>query len=401
MSRPRVLIIGAGLGGLALAHGLRDAGVDHLVVERDASVRSRRQGYRIHINADGSTALYEVLPKRLWELFRATASIPGPVGEFYDHRFDVVHRFEADGSARTVHGLPEHLNVNRLTLREILATGLDTVRYGRTFTGYRRDADGRVVAHFADGGTETGDLLVAADGVHSRVRRQRLPHARVVDSGLRLIYATVPLTPATRPLFPEGMFGGYSAILGPKHRHLGGAPVEFAEPLSRTASRIAADASLTEHRSYMTSAFGARVEDLPDDEELFAMNPSALRGLALDMMDDWHPRARRMVEHWELSSVLPLLLRTSVPTEPWPASEVTLLGDAVHAMSPAGGSGANAAMLDGAILAARLREVRDGKPLLEAVAEYENAMREHGFAAVRMSADNGHRMLGQDPLPPA
>ena len=53
----RVLIIGAGLGGLALAEGLMNAGFDVTVFERDESLTSRPQGYRISIRSLGMNAL--------------------------------------------------------------------------------------------------------------------------------------------------------------------------------------------------------------------------------------------------------------------------------------------------------------------------------------------------------
>ncbi|UJB45487.1 hypothetical protein HRD51_36100 [Streptomyces sp. A1-5] len=68
-------------------------------------------------------------------------------------------------------------------------------------------------------------------------------------------------------------------------------------------------------------------------------------------------------------------------------------------MSPAGGIGANTALRDAGILAAALEQAADGRPLVETIAAYESAMTGYGFDAVRLSADNGQHMLGQDPLP--
>jgi salicylate hydroxylase len=72
-----VIIIGAGIGGLCLAQNLRKAGVSVTVYERDQSRTARLQGYRIHINPDGSRALYESLPPRLYEIFLATCGKSG------------------------------------------------------------------------------------------------------------------------------------------------------------------------------------------------------------------------------------------------------------------------------------------------------------------------------------
>ena len=69
-----VAIIGGGMGGLCLANGLKKAGISVAVYERDQSPESRTQGYRIHIDPQGSTALHECLPQH-------------PVGSFPFHRW--------------------------------------------------------------------------------------------------------------------------------------------------------------------------------------------------------------------------------------------------------------------------------------------------------------------------
>jgi DNA-binding MarR family transcriptional regulator len=73
----------------------------------------------------------------------------------------------------------------RSALRRVLLHGLDgVVRFGKEFTRYEPVADGRIVAHFEDGSSATGDVLVGADGIGSKVRAQYLPHAEVADLGL-------------------------------------------------------------------------------------------------------------------------------------------------------------------------------------------------------------------------
>src|SRR6266566_935929 len=72
----RVLVIGAGLGGLCLAQRLHKAGVDVGVYERDTGLAVRTQGHRIHIDSRGEQALRECLPPSLYELFLATRGQP-------------------------------------------------------------------------------------------------------------------------------------------------------------------------------------------------------------------------------------------------------------------------------------------------------------------------------------
>ncbi|MEU4222782.1 NAD(P)/FAD-dependent oxidoreductase [Nonomuraea sp. NPDC026600] len=396
-----VIVIGAGLGGLCLAQRLRQDGISVSVHEQDPTPVFRDQGYRLHVNADGRRALEHALPPRLWQLFLATAGTPGPRSVFLDEQ--LVPRWTAEAEPG-----PAPLAVDRLTLRQILLSGLeDVVTFGKTCTGFETtptdvvDAtNSRVTARFADGSTVTGDVLVAADGVNSVIRRQLLPHARVVDTGLRQLYGKIPLNDQTRALFSDDMFNVFTAIVGPRNAFIGVAPVEFPEPVHQAGLRHAPAVRLRAVQDYMTCSFGIRGNHLPrTDDELHRMTGAELRAMVLDLIDGWHPRVQRIVREWDPAGIFPAVLRTSVPIEAWPTTVVTLLGDAIHAMSPAGGVGANTALRDAATLADALNKAAHGRPLVATLRDYETATIDYGFAAVRASADNGHRFLGQDPLP--
>lgn len=389
MSVRHVIVSGAGLGGLCLAHRLRAAGVGVSVVERDAALDSRPQGYRLHLDPHGVGALHRALPEPLGELLDATSGTPRPMSIVHDHRMNRLASFTADDAP--------HRAVNRLTLREILYAGLaDVVAFGRELVGHETRADGRVVARFADGGEEVGDVLVGADGVNSAVRRQLLPHARIHDTGLVQFYGRIPLTADTRGLFTDDMDTIFTMFLGPGHDVVGVAPVRYREAPARAAARLAPGVRLTPSDAYMTCSFTVRSASLPPYPALRAMSGDELRDLVLARITDWHPDVRRIVERWDPATIIPLPLRSAVPVGPWPASPVTLLGDAIHAMSPAGGVGANTALRDADLLADAL--VGAG-PLVDAIAGYEEAMRGYGFAALRTSIANGTRFLGQEPLP--
>ncbi|WP_284749444.1 FAD-dependent oxidoreductase [Amycolatopsis sp. RTGN1] len=379
-----VVIIGAGLGGLSLAQGLRRAGIPCQVYERDPSPEFRKQGYRLHIDGAGDTALRAVLRPELHELFRATAGRALPHTNVYDERLRLLTRLEDEGT---------HLNVNRFTLRQVLLHGQE-VAYGKRFTHHATDEDG-VTAHFADGTSARGSLLVGADGINSTVRQRHLPHAEVVDAGLVHLYGRIPLTPDTRALFAPEMFAVFSMMVGPDRTMAGFAPVDYPEPVADACARLVPDLRPRDAEPYMTCSVGARWEVVGHTEaDLAAMTPGDLQKVALGLVESWHPLAGAMVGHWDVPATFPQPIRTSVPIGPWEPSRVTLVGDAIHAMSPAGGAGANTALRDGAALASALA----GAPLLEAVAAYESAMVGYGFAAVRESAENGRRFLGQNPL---
>jgi salicylate hydroxylase len=90
--------------------------------------------------------------------------------------------------------------------------------------------------------------------------------------------------------------------------------------------------------------------------------------------------------------------KQSTLIDPWPASTVTVLGDAIHNMTPVGGLGANSALRDAAALAQQLLATRDGAPLVPAIAAYERQMRRWGYAALRESSRNARAAVTANPL---
>ncbi|WP_027940856.1 FAD-dependent oxidoreductase [Amycolatopsis taiwanensis] len=394
MSSPHVIVIGAGLGGLALAQGLRQAGIEVTVYERDTSLTARRQGYRLHLDAHARDALLRLLPPRLFELFLATAGTPNPQFVLLDDQLN--HILTQDTPEE-----PAHFAVDRLVLRQILLAGLeDIVRFGTRFQRYEIGSQGRVTAYFADGSHAGGDVLVAADGVNSAVRGQYLPHARIMDTGVRQLYGMIPLSDRTRPLFDDRMLGIFTAITGQDGTFVGVAPVQFPERPQQAAARIAPELRLPPVSDYMTCSFGARREWFGDaDTRLRSMSGQELHAIITDAVRTWHPRVRKIIAACDPASVFALPLRTSIPVAGWATTQVTLLGDAIHAMSPAAGAGACAALRDADRLTTALRTAAAGHDLLNALRAYESEMIDYGFAAVRAGASNGQRFLGQDPLP--
>ncbi|MCL6299479.1 FAD-dependent oxidoreductase [Streptomyces kronopolitis] len=97
-----------------------------------------------------------------------------------------------------------HTAVNRRTLRQIMAVGLDDIlQFDRMAIGFQAEGEnGDVRLLFEDGTSVTGDVLVAADGINSVVRRQLLPHVPVVDTGMRCLYSFAALTDNLAAVLP-------------------------------------------------------------------------------------------------------------------------------------------------------------------------------------------------------
>ncbi|GGU99001.1 monooxygenase [Streptomyces albospinus] len=375
MSDLHVIIAGGGPGGLALAQGLRRAGIGVAVHEKDPTPGFRNQGYRIRINSDGITALKAVLTPQAYEVFVATAGTPGARTDVFDHQLGLLHAQELP----LVPGLPGggHLAVNRMTLRQILLSDLEKgVRCGCRLTRYEINRSGTVTAHSADGTSATGDVLVGADGVNSATRKQYLPQAQVIDAGLRLLCGKVPLAGGTaRDRFPSELLGLWTTIAGLSRRFVGLAPVRYREPMRRLTARLAPDLVLTKDTDCLACVFGARREPLPCTvDKLFTKSGTELQALTLSLLEGWHPLLMEIVSRQEPASIFPVAVRTSVPVGVWETSAVTLLGDAVHVMSPAIGVGANTALRDARVLTSRLVQAACGAPLITALRAYESEM---------------------------
>lgn len=362
----QVAIIGAGIGGLALAQGLKQAGVEVRLYERDPSPRFRKQGYRIHISPVGESALAAVLPAEVRRRVIETATHPGDLVAGFDSSLTKTFEQAFPGAG------PETVSaIDRYAFRRALMTGLDDVLvFGKQFTSYAEKA-GRVEITFDDGSTETADVLVGADGVGSRVRAQLVPDFEVIDSGIRCIYGKVPVTPALQ--VPPEFLRGFCFVAGGQGPGMAFGPVLFRTPPE-------------EYGDYLMAVMTGTQEQLGhSDNELFDMPADALWKLVSKHVTDWHPTIGDLVAAADASAAFPITLRTCTNVASWPTGRVTLLGDAVHPMLPSAGAGANTALWD----AAHLTEALLG----DSLPQYETEMRTHGLAAVNESLQNAKQLF--------
>jgi 2-polyprenyl-6-methoxyphenol hydroxylase-like FAD-dependent oxidoreductase len=134
---------------------------------------------------------------------------------------------------------------------------------------------------------------------------------------------------------------------------------------------------------------------IPADE----LRGEVARKAVLAQIGDWSPQIRHLVERAQEQSLSAFAVKSSVPIGPWVTGRVTLLGDALHNMTPFRGIGANTALRDAALLRDALRDVDGGRrELLPALAGYEREMIGYGFAAVRASLAQMNRMHSRSPI---
>ncbi|MGW4243950.1 FAD-dependent oxidoreductase [Nocardia sp. NPDC004722] len=362
----RVLIIGAGLAGPCLAHGLRANGHEVRLFERDAALDARAQGYRIHINGDGDAALRRWLPADAYAQATATAcEVKGGVtmvGPDLKNYTEIPIPPEAAG-----------ITVDRLTLRAIMLRELvDVTRFGAAFSRYELLEDGRVRVHFTDGSSDEGDVLVATDGANSLARRQLLPDMPVTALDRHLIYGRTPLSEATRELTPPPALGGFLGVVGADGRQLAVAAQLFR--------RDPAEFGLPAGHDYVM--WGLTIPAAGDD--LHDLGARELLEVATGSVSDWHPSLGELLRHADPDYLVPAAIHTSRRPASWPPVPVTLVGDAAHPMPPAGIS-AGVAIHDAGLLASHLISASQ---LLDALRGYEVEMLDYGFAAVATSLRN-------------
>nr|POE47333.1 fad-dependent monooxygenase cctm [Quercus suber] len=371
-----ILISGAGLGGLLLARSLRQSQIPFLLYERDESVASRAQGYRIRISSDGLSALQEVLPPDLFAKFKAGCSTTGGGGI---HSLNAVSaeprsvgkpKADAGGPGKPQLG-GDVLGVARGFLRERLFEGMeDSVRWGKRSVGYTLSSSG-VKLNFSDGShSPDGAMLIAADGPQSAVTKQLTDgKVRAYDTGARMVHGQTPARAFTQL--------GYGVwMVQDEHRAEG--------PLSLiTNVRPSTDLNGDEELGWVFAG-GPGTFTAPGDN--FSLVGKVAADLSRSLTGHWHEKFKPIFEQQNDKEAAFLKMSTAHPdgVPDWPNEpRVTVLGDAVHCMTPAGGVGANTALRDAALIGKLLKQAGGYKD--DVTGTYEREMRSYASPNVKMS----------------
>ncbi|MEV5710306.1 NAD(P)/FAD-dependent oxidoreductase [Actinoallomurus sp. NPDC052274] len=348
-----IAIVGAGLGGLALARVLHVHGIPATVYEAEASPAVRTQGGLLDIHEDSGQAALRAAG--LYEEFRAIVH-PGGQGMRVLDKDAVVHLSEDDDGEG---GRPE---VERGDLRDLLLGSLppDTVRWGAKVTGARPLGGGRHEVALADGSTFTAGLLVGADGAWSRIR-PLVSDASPAYAGVSLVEADLLDADIRHPGHVALLGRGFAQALGPGKGFLA-----HGEP----------DGSLHVYIALRTPPDTLAGIDFSDTR--------AAKAALLGHFADWDERLRSLIADAD-GALVPRPLYALPVGHRWDrVPGVTLLGDAAHLMSPFAGEGANIALLDGA----ELGEAVAAHPgdTEAALAAYERAMFPRAETAAAASA---------------
>lgn len=392
-----VLIVGAGTGGLALAHGLRGAGIPVQVFERDRHRTGGLQGYRVGISPNGVRSLRDCLPRALFDTFVATTAREYRGFLMCTEQFGPLITVGREYLSATDDVIKDY-SVSRMTLRQVLLSGMDDiVHFDKKFVRYEDHGDS-VTVFFSDGSSVTGSVLVGADGANSLVRKQYLPNATQTETGLIAIGGKIPFTDEVRELLPPHALNAMS-LLFDKRGQMGVLHImEFPWRADREPKDGIGESDAELIRQWPGLLFdntvdyvswGVSVSHSLLPRDVLAVDGAALQELVLrDVIQGWHPSLRTIVRDSDPTTTFALSVRTSDPLKPWRPSRVTLLGDAIHTMTPGRGAGANTALRDATLIRNKLVEFHEGpRDLLAAIGDYEQRMRVYSAAAVKESLE--------------
>lgn len=316
MAELRVAVVGAGIGGLTAAIAMRANGIDATVYEQAHELKALGAGVSIATN--GSRILNTL------GVGAAVAAIAGPVTH-YQFRTWQAEPIAGEPSALGFGDPATTWCLHRGEFQKVLADALPAgaLQLGRSCVGAAEHGDG-VHVEFADGTTVDADLLVGADGIHSRLQGRVARATQPVSEG---IMAYRGLIPAGRVRDVVDMHAS-SMWLGPRQSFLA-YPVSAGALLNIVAF---VPTNLTVTESWTAPG---------DVAELAA----AYQG--------WDPTVLSIIE--AMDSTFRWGIYDREPLARWSTDRITLLGDSAHAVTPHLGQGANQAIEDAMTLAVLLR----------------------------------------------
>ncbi|CAF1426683.1 unnamed protein product [Rotaria sordida] len=349
-----ILIIGGGLDGLALSQLLLQDSPPSLkviVFERDAEEDTRDQGYYITINSMGIDVLKRISVLNDVLSDSTTMSYSQCQLKFADKKLNTT--------LTTIAG--ELKIIERAVLRRNLLKNID-VRWNKRFISYNI-VDHGIEAHFDDGSSVKGTLLVGCDGSKSVVRAQLVPNLCRQDTGVVLVAGT---------LEPNEQLGQIQQLIENSLVQVLGDQSHALFLISVGQYWFWSLSWATEH----TMESSLSPEELLDKVRTNFNNEEIVRLIELSLSS---------------ASLIPLRLYSSplLKVNPFPNNfRVTLIGDAAHLMTIQRGMGANTTFADGLDLADVIRHGSTQSLL----GDYEEKMFKRGFQAVQDSF-NSTRMM--------
>ncbi|KAH8553723.1 hypothetical protein BGW37DRAFT_269437 [Umbelopsis sp. PMI_123] len=368
-----VLIVGAGPAGLSLAQYLKKHGVPYRIVEKSNS--ARLQGYSVSVHF-----ALEYLTLAMGEEKMKSFEEKTSVNYTKDTAFATV---DSDGSIvlKSV-GAPAligyGIRANRGRLREFLMDGLD-VEMDVDATGVEFTDNGAVLK--TNKGDMTADVIVGADGLYSAVRASIIGD-KVEELSIANLSASCQISVEEHEKFIK-----YS----PTHAMVYGAKLDGEEGVPNLfygVSDLSQDKKTVSVRWILSWNKNLIYKDIPDNEE-------SLRELSFSIANRFPEPFKSLVQNTDPSEKIWLgKVCQCMPDPTWDGKQqVTLVGDAIHAMTPYRGEGLNHAIVDVALLGEQLIKAhQDEQSIGEAITAYEAEAIPRGQRAVQASYEMAYSL---------
>jgi salicylate hydroxylase len=322
-----VLVIGAGIGGPGAAIGLVRAGHNVRIFEQEDPLEAAGSG--LVLSPNGVHALDYLDPAIGQRVREEAVSVAEPFPYLSPTGEVKVYVPASDIEAKW--GAPL-VPIRRRLLHRLLVDALprSDLTTCRRLVTVEENAD-EVVARFADGSAERGDLLIGADGVWSVVRH--------VNADAEPRYLGITSVRGVGPA-PDQPYPGGFCSQGP------GLQV-FA-------------ARLRDGLVYWAATINAPEGEWP------RLSVEEGRSRLAQLVGDWHEPVPQLVAGTPEDELVITDIHDMDPLRRWSTARVTLVGDSAHPMAPFLGQGANAALEDAATLCRALSETPDPRRALRA-----------------------------------
>jgi salicylate hydroxylase len=349
-TRLRVAIVGGGIGGLFAAKALVARGVEVSVYEQAVAIGEIGAGVFLTPNSVRQLQRVGLEP----EVEQWGARV-GPNSRYFRHDGAPIAPVQVTDSS----GWNATFGMHRADLVDMLADALpaDMVRTGHRCTGFEQDSQSARVS-FANGASVEADIVIAADGIHSELRRFVFASSQPTFSGSVAYRGLVP-----HERVPDWPTDRWQMWLG-KGRHFLVFPVRAGRLLNYVGF-VPTDEEMKESWS------------APGDPEILRREFAG-----------WDPRIDQVLSNVQTTFRWALYDREPLPV--WTRDRLSLLGDAAHPMLPHLGQGANQSIEDGMALATILAGA-DKATAPRALLAYEQLRRERVAQVQRGARESGLR----------
>lgn len=319
---PTIAVVGAGLGGAAAARLLQKAGYNVKVFEQAPKID--RLGAGIHL---GPNVVKVMRHMGVEDTLNNMSSHP----DYWYSRDGITGDYQARiplGDFAVKEYGASYLTVHRGDLHRLMVASIEgnVVQYDKRLERVEDRGD-RVVLSFADGSSDTADIVIGADGINSKVREAFLGEESPIYSG----YV------AHRAVFPAAKLAKYK--------------LDFEDCVKWWSSdRHMMVYYVTRSREEYYYVTGVPEPEWPHGTSWVNSSREEMQAA----FADHHPIIQALVEATETVTKWPLLERKPLPV--WSGNRLVLLGDACHPMKPHMGQGAAMAIEDAAMLVRCLNE---------------------------------------------